>query len=244
MFANKVRIRGRTPLTHNGNNLVSNANIFSCFPERSKCVSNVSFIILIQMILISACSHVVNVTPPVSLPPLVEKKPLSVGVVYSEDLQNHKCTASKDYIADSWEIQLGPSNIEMFDLILGGLFENIVKLDSVKSGVKKGLKNVIEIRLQEYNGCEASWPIINASIVVTYEATLYGEDATVITTWQGSGRAMPSDSHESCGALVPHHSLTETRYLAYTTCIAMRRAAADFIVNLQNNVKISDYLGK
>lgn len=200
------------------------------------------FLILISLMILYACSYVVNVQPPILQPPAVEKKPLTVGVLYSEALINQKCSVSKGYIAESWEIEIGPSSIKMFDLILEALFENVVKIDSMTSAFNKGLKNVIEIRLKNYNGCEVGWPIFGSTIVVEYEAKFYKIDTTPITSWEGKGLSKPGDSHGSCGNVGPPYSFFEKEYLATTTCIAMRMAAADFIVNLQKSINV--YLEK
>lgn len=197
---------------------------------------------LIALVL-SACSHVVHVQTPISKPPLVEKHPSPIGVIFSENIQNHKCLVSKGYISDSWEIRLGPASIEMFDFILSALFEKVVVFESVESALDKGMNKIMEIRLIEFNGCDVGWPIFGANIRVTYEASLYDSDAAVIATWQGSGFAISGESTGNCTVGLSVFE-PEGNYLSIMTCIAMRKAAAGFIVNLQKNKKIQAFLKK
>jgi|WetSurSiteA1Bulk_404760.scaffolds.fasta_scaffold18161_2 hypothetical protein len=199
--------------------------------------------VLMLAMALSACSTVVHIQSPVSQPPLVEKIPISVGVFYSENLRHYKCVVDKGYIAASWIIELGPASVEMFNLIFGALFEEVIVVDSVTSGFEKGLKSVIEVRLLGFNGCEASWPIFGASVKVAYEVILRGEDGIIIGGWQCRGEAVYGDSREGCSdkglGLDP-----EGRYLGALTCVGMRRAVAEFIVNFQKDSQARAYLGK
>ena len=89
-----------------------------------------------------------------------------------------------------------------------------------------------------------SRPRFGSTILIEYKATLYDDDASIITKWEGSGRSLPGDIHARCGTVDFSYEFFESRYLAIATCTAMRMAAADFIVNFQENPKIKDYLRK
>jgi len=78
---------------------------------------------------------------------------------------------------------------------------------------------------------------------VAYEATMRGSDGAVVATWQGRGQSVSGDSSENCKQKGPSLDV-EGRYLGTMTCIAMREAAADFIVNFHRDARIRTHLGK
>jgi hypothetical protein len=191
-------------------------------------------VILALSLLIAACSSTVPLRSPLGQAPLVEQVPISVAIRYAEDLRNHKCTVSKGYIAAAWVIELGPPSIEMFDRAFSALFKKVIPLGSgVKVQAAAEQYPMIEVRLLDFDGCEASWPIFGSNIEVAYEATLYGNDGTLIARWQGRGRA-GKEACAICGV--------ETGYLSAVTSLAMRRAAADFIINLEQDPSIRVWL--
>jgi hypothetical protein len=202
------------------------------------------FPVVVLAILMSACAHKVPLKSPIPQKLAIEKEPISVAIFYSEGLRHHKCNVSKGYIADSWTIELGRPSMEMFNLVFDALFEKVVILDSkFNTQSSNELKSMIEVRLLDFNGCEARWPIIGTNIEVAYEATLYGKEGVIVAKWQGRGRGLSSDSLESYKEKVPLMEV-ETRYLGALTSIAMRRAAANFIFNFYTNSLIRTWLGK
>lgn len=190
--------------------------------------------------IISACSNTVPLKSPLRQPPLVEKTPISVAILYLDDLQHHKCIANKGYIAESWTIELGSPSIEMFNLIFASLFATVMVIDSgFDTQEAYGLKGIIEVNLQMFDGCDVSWPIVGKSIEVSYKAILRDIDGTIITSWEGRGRARSNDHLVSYAK-----GVLETGYLSATTSIAMRKAAADFIINFKKDAVIHAWTRK
>ena len=191
--------------------------------------------ILVLSLLISACSYTVPLRSPLGQAPLVEQAPISIAIRYEEGLRNHKCTVSSDIFAN-WLIELGPPSIEMFDLAFSALFNKVIPLGSgVKEQAAAGQYPIIEVRLLEFDGCEAHTQILR-SIEVAYEATLHDNDGTLIARWQGRGRAGMGAFREKID------SGDLTGYLSAVTSLAMRRAAADFIINFEQDPSIMAWL--
>ena len=112
--------------------------------------------------------------------------------------------------------------MEMFNQVFDALFEKVIILDSkFNTQSLNELKSIIEVRLLDFKGCEARWPIFGTNIEVAYEATLYGKDGVIVAKWQGQGRGLSNDSLESYKEKVPVMEV-ETRYLGALTSIAMR----------------------
>ena len=181
---------------------------------------------------------------PLTQAPLIEKSPIAVDIIYSEDLQNHKCIIGNGYIAETWTIALGPPSIDMFNLIFNALFEKVLVVgNNADTLASDGPKSIIEVGLLMLDGCNASWPIVGASIGVAYEATLRNSEGVEIARWKGQGKAGPDDYIERYAGAASAIEV-EIHYLTAVTSIAMRKAAADFIINFDKNPRIRSWLGK
>jgi hypothetical protein len=164
---------------------------------------------------------------------------------HAEDLRHHKCLVRRGYISETWPIELGQASIAVFDAVFSALFERVFTLEPGRVGQAGGQAlPLIEVRLLGYDGCEAKWPIVGTTTIsVAYEATLHGKEGSRIARWQGSGQAGPADfttENRDAGTGLRVEGL----YLSTVTRVAMRRAAADFIVNYENNPAIRTWLGK
>ena len=200
----------------------------------------------LTLVLLTACSTTSNVplSSPLKQPPAVETLPGSIAILYTENLRHHRCLAGKDYVAASWTIELGPPSIGMFDQIFSALFENPVGLQSdAASQIPANSKGVIEVSLLNFDGCEARWPVVGSKIKVVYQATLRARDGSVIARWEGHGCAGPADNLEGYKEKIPFGEV-ETRYLGAVTSLAMRRAAADFVINFERNQSLRAWLEK
>lgn len=61
--------------------------------------------------------------------PLMEPLPLILGVWYGEDFANHEFfDEAKGRSESSWLVQTGAAQVQMWDTLLGGMFENFVHM--------------------------------------------------------------------------------------------------------------------
>jgi len=191
--------------------------------------------------ILAGCGGAVSVKPP-HVQPVVAPLPISVGVHYADDLKHHECTGDKGYMAYAWTFEMGPPSIELLDDVFRALFSDVEILetgyDIASPGDRKG---VVDVHLLKFTGCEASWPIVGATVVeVAYEAVLRSAKGEVIAQWEGRGQAGPGDDFSEVQACVWEPELA---HLAALTRLAMRKAAAGFVVAFEANTAIQEWAG-
>ena len=122
-------------------------------------------------LVISACGGMVPINAP-DVRPVIDPSPVSVTVHYDESLRNHHCTGDEGYISFSWTFALGPPSIEMFNPIFATLFKDVdFSDDHNESESSSEQREIIELHLTEFTGCQASWPIVGTTVVeIAYEA--------------------------------------------------------------------------
>ncbi len=205
-------------------------------------------------LLLLGCGTKTLAIPPNVPVPVVEPAPVSVGVFYSETLRNHTCTIGKDYVEigrHTWKAAMGPPSIAMFDRLLAAMFRKTETADT-RPGAAPTPRDVIEVRLSEFNGCDVRPPIIGTTTVrIGYEAILWSAQGRELTRWQGRGQAGPGDSLydylETFSG--PLQILTGSKprviaYLAALTSLAMRDAATNFLLNFEKNSVVQARLKK
>jgi hypothetical protein len=182
------------------------------------------------------CAHIVAPEAPIQKPPLVQAIPLTVGVYYPEELQKYECETGKGYIFDKYVVRLGPASMKLYDLVFSGLFAKSFRVNNYNTSAPGDQKvDVVELMITNFTGCEARWPIIGRTYVsITYKAILRAASGEIIAEWVGTGHATPSE--------VGNRNQTEGKYLENLTAIAMRKTAADFVKNFQENPDINAWL--
>ena len=64
-------------------------------------------------------------------PPLIEPMPITLGVWFGDDFAQHEYFYDgKSTDESSWVINTGPTQVEMWDSLLSGLFEQVIMLNS------------------------------------------------------------------------------------------------------------------
>ena len=81
------------------------------------------------VLLLSACGVKQVVVKGEFPSPLVSKLPLTLGVWYGDDFANHEFfDESTDRAESDWMVTTGQAQVQMWDILLGGMFENLVHL--------------------------------------------------------------------------------------------------------------------
>ncbi len=154
--------------------------------------------------------------------PLVRALPLSVGIYYDEELVSFSFL---DTTIDgaTWSVDLGSSNIKLFDQIFSAMFRDTVRLESVASGADdEALDAIISPVIQEFGFLAPSESGSNFwAVSIEYRMELYDGDGKQLTTWPviayGKSRSRALKGDES---------------LAEATNYALRDAAAALAVEL------------
>lgn len=202
------------------------------------------FAIFFLTILATGCSNNVRLQSPLRKPPLVEKTQASVMLTYTAALRNHACLVDKGYIAESWPVALGPPSMEMFDTIFRSLFTKVAIVDTAPA--RRQLPNdflIAEIGISKFTGCEARWPIVGSRIEILYEVAFKRADGKLIALLHGHGSAGPKDNLREYGRAEPTIEV-ESEYLEAAISVAMRKAAASFLIAFEKNPEIRQWLGK
>ena len=184
-------------------------------------------------LLLAACDHVVPLNPPITAPPLAARIHDTIGVFYPEELRGYRCKASKGYIADTFDFDLGPPSVAMFDTVLAGLFDHVAHVDGAphRAGLD-GAHPMVSFQLIEFTGCEARWPIVGTTVIdIAYEAVISSRTGTQIARIIARGHADRFD-------LPNEEQGDEAGHLSRLTAAAMRRAAADFVFEFERHTEI------
>lgn len=194
-------------------------------------------LILFSCTAIAGCGGDVPLEAPV-VRPAFAPAPVAVDVLYAKALRDHECTGNEGYLAYAWTFRLGPPSMAMFDAVLPALFNEVNVLDARTDPGTSG-RPVVEVRLAEFTGCRAEWPIRGkATLDLAYEAVARTPEGRELARWSGRGRAAAADAD-----LYPAPATgVELAYLSVLTRVAMRRAAADFVVNFERDPSVRAWL--
>lgn len=179
----------------------------------------------------AACSTTV---PPLdtSFPaPLVEHLPASVGIVYDDDLRNF---TYNETVSDgtSWTIELGESNVRLFNQLFSSMFERIVELDDVADPAAAGLDGIVRPVLEEYafltpNELGSRFYAVS----IRYRIFLYDNEGQELAAW-------PVNAYGQSRAGVVDAGMLKVGPLQDATNMAMRDAAAGAIITLRDQPEI------
>ncbi len=86
---------------------------------------------LTVLVLLSACGVKQVVVEGQFPSPLMSKLPLTLGVWYVEDFANHEFfDETKSKQESDWIVKTGEAQVQMWDAVLGGMFENLVHMQA------------------------------------------------------------------------------------------------------------------
>ncbi|MBT8145125.1 MAG: hypothetical protein KJO55_10510 [Gammaproteobacteria bacterium] len=183
-------------------------------------------------ILLCACSTTVPPTDTEFPTPLVEDLPAAVGIYYDDELRNF---TYNETVSDgtSWTIELGQSNLRLFDRLLGAMFDRTVQLRSIDD-VRNDptLDGVIRPVLEEYafltpNELGSRFYAVS----IRYRIYLYDNQGNEIADW-------PINAYGQSRAAVLNAGRMRVGPLQDATNLAMRDAAAGAIILLREQPEI------
>jgi hypothetical protein len=87
---------------------------------------------LVILLFLSGCNSTKQVIVQGNFPsPLVSKIPVSLGVWYGDDFANHEIfDESRSRAESDWIVKTGQAQVQMWDTLLAGMFENLVHLEA------------------------------------------------------------------------------------------------------------------
>ena len=174
------------------------------------------------------CTH--SVTIQAEFPaPLVEKIPLEIGIHYDEAFKSYTYEQSIHH-GPTWQIHLGQPNVELFDQMLGQMFEQVVQVDDPDTLTEAvpGLDAILKPSIEEFALLSPRDSGLGFfSVSIKYRLSLYQPDGQFATSWiftaYGKNRV---------------EGLAQEDDLKEATVIALRDAAAAVAVELGEKARI------
>lgn len=184
-----------------------------------------------------ACSTTVPPLEATFPAPVVENIPASVGVVYDPDLRNF---TYNETVSDgtNWTIELGESNMRLFEQLFSSMFSNTVELDDIDDPAAANLDGIIRPVLEEYafltpNELGSRFYAVS----IRYRIFLYDNAGAEIAVWPVNAYGQSRSSTFDAGMM-------KVAPLQEATNMAMRDAAAGAIITLRQQPEILGLAGK
>ncbi len=88
-----------------------------------------AFAAVVLLLCLAGCGPTKVVVKGSFPPPLMEPLPLNIGVWYGEDFANHEFfDEAKGKTESSWVVKTGEAQVQMWDTLLAGMFDNVVQM--------------------------------------------------------------------------------------------------------------------
>lgn len=165
--------------------------------------------------------------------PLIEPLPLQVGVYYNEALREYAHKEERSG-APTYVIQLGAAQVQLFNQLFEGLFEEAVLVGAIQASSSKvqAIDAIVEPKIEEYafvTPRDNGWDYYEVSI--RYQVSLYSPDGELLTSWPvtGYGRSRSKTFRVS-------------RSVDQATVSAMRDAAALMALEFKNTAAVRSLL--
>ena len=176
----------------------------------------------------SGCTNTVNIEGHFPAP-LVERMPLEIGVYYDDAFRNYFYEQSIHH-GPTWHINLGEPNVQLFDQVLAGMFEDVVMVDDPDTMTEAipGIDGILKPEIEEFALLS---PVDSGlgffSVSIKYRLNLYNPDGSFATslvfTAYGKNRV---------------EGLSQEDDLKDAIMIALRDAAAAVAVELGEKARI------
>lgn len=180
---------------------------------------------------VTACSTTVPPLDSEFPTPLIQNLPAQIGLVYDDDLRNF---TYNETVSDgtSWTIELGTSNLRLFNRLFSAMFERAVELESEKDAASAGVDAVIRPVLEEYAFLTpAELGSRFYAVSIRYRIYLYDVDGNELAAWPVNAYGQSRSGPINAGRL-------RVGPLQSATNLAMRDAAASAIITLREQPEI------
>jgi hypothetical protein len=150
----------------------------------------ISRFILISSLLLNGCTA--QISPVLERRPLVQPLPLTVGVYFSPEFRTYQGKKTCTFTCvgpGSFDYDLGPHSVAMFELVLAGMFDSIVAIETLSPPSSPGIAGIIAPKITDFNATgfdEGGFLLVLASDI-TYQVTLYSPAGVEMGTWQVVG---------------------------------------------------------
>ncbi len=187
--------------------------------------------LLAALLLVAGCTNQVVVEG--QFPePVLDKIPLTIGVYYDPEFRNHEFfDQAKSREETDWLVRTGPAQIQMYNTLLPGMFENVVMLnelpraDRMDAVLGQGVDAVLVPHVSELQYSIPNHTKINVfEIWMRYRYELYAPDGELLADW----------TMTSYGKTPTAFLQTAEAAVNLAAVVALRDAGANFAMNFSN----------
>lgn len=186
---------------------------------------------LLGLLLLAGCANEVIVEG--AFPePVLEKIPLTIGVYYDPEFRGHEFFDQADSREEvDWRVRTGPAQVQMYNTLLPGMFEEVVMLNELPRGDRVEAvfdANVDAVLVPHVSELQYSIPNhtkINVfEIWMRYRYELYAPDGELLADW----------TMTSYGKTPTAFLQTAEAAVNLAAVVALRDAGANFAMNFSN----------
>ena len=194
--------------------------------------------LLVTLMFATGCAGGANVKVNVNIPdPLVQSVPIRMGIYYNENLLNYLHEEDLDYYGE-YSIDLGSTQIPVFDRVFDAMFDTVVPMDSLSS---EDL-NVDAVLAPSIEQLQFSIPEQTRSdffeVWIKYRMDFYETDGSLIHTWNVMAYGKANQKNYGAMQRKKRPALTEA------STWALRDAAANVSFEFHRQQKIKEWLEK
>ena len=188
---------------------------------------------LLPALLLSACgasSVVISGSFPT---PNIGKLPLSLAVVYDDDLQAFTYTEYSETGQEEYHIQSGQSHIELFNAILPAMFDQVIRVDAVEQGAEAGVDAIFVPNIEEFQlALPAKTRLDVYEVWIKYNMRLLTAEGDYLADWVLT----------SYGKTPTETFLGTESAINDAAIVALRDLASTFALSFTQVPEISDWL--
>ncbi len=169
-------------------------------------------------------------------PPLMEPLPLNMGVWYTEEFATHEFfDEAKSRSESGWIVKTGEAQVEMWDILLAGMFENVVHM---KGEPGPGQMNQVVDAVLIPHVDELQYAIPAHTNVKVYEIWMRYRFELVTS----SGDPIAEWTMTSYGKTPTAFLQSDTQAVNLAAVMALRDAGANFATNFTRVPAVQDWL--
>ncbi|MYE29091.1 MAG: hypothetical protein F4X78_05140 [Gammaproteobacteria bacterium] len=189
--------------------------------------------ILLPALLLSACgasSVVISGSFPT---PNIGKLPISLAVVYDDNLQEFTYTEYSETGQEEYYIQSGQSHIQLFNAVLPAMFDNVTFVDNVEAAAGAGVDAVFVPNIEEFQlALPAKTRLDVYEVWIKYNMRLLTAEGDYLADWELT----------SYGKTLTETFLTTESAINDAAVVALRDLASTFALSFSRVPEISAWL--
>jgi hypothetical protein len=144
----------------------------------------VNGLVVMMALMLSACGATSVVVDGSYPTPNVGPMPLNLGVVFNDELLDHRYIEYSDRDREEYVISSGRSHVELFNTILPAMFGNVVVLDSLDAAAAAGVDAVFVPRIDEFQLALPQKTRLDVyEVWIRYNMRLASPSGTTIADW-------------------------------------------------------------